>query len=107
MNSIHLFSFSLALLILAILFGFFPIFIRRFCTEMVVTNKRIIHAEGLVRRKTEELDCGAVESVELTQGIWGRILNYGNVSVKGKGIGDVNMIQIDNPIGLRNAVRAR
>ncbi len=93
-------------IIVFLLFGFFPFIFRSLSNEMTVTSMRVVHRRGIIWRETIEIDRGAIESVELSQGIMGRILNYGSVIVRGRGIGEVNLRGIDNPIGLRNAIRA-
>lgn len=96
----------LAVLVLYVFFGFLPTFFKRIANEMVVTNRRIVHRKGLIFRETEEMDIGAVESIMLSQGMLGRIFNYGNVTVRGRGIGDVAMKGVDDPIKLRNSIQA-
>jgi len=85
----------------------FPILlIYRIANEIVITSKRVIYRKGIVFRRTHEIDRGAIESIELNQSIFGRILDYGDVVAKGRGIGKVEFKMIDNPVDLRNAIRA-
>ena len=56
-------------------------------TEIAVTNRRIIYKEGFIRRNTVEMHMDKVESVDVDQSILGRILDYGNVELKGTGSG--------------------
>ena len=97
----------LGLLVFSVFFGFLGTFIRRLAHEMVVTSSRIVHRKGLIFRNTEEMDRGAVESISLSQGMFGRIFNYGNVTVRGRGMGDVEMMSIDGPLKIRNSIQAR
>ena len=86
--------------------GGISIIFRRIASELAVTNKRVVFRFGIISRKTEELDRSAIESVELSQGIWGRIFNYGNIKIRGRGIGDIDFKGIDSPVECRNAIRS-
>ena len=57
--------------------------------EYGVTNKRVILKKGIIGRQTEEMKIGSIETVEIDQGVLGRILDYGDVKVTGRGISDV------------------
>ena len=72
--------------------------------EHAVTNKRVVSKEGIVSRKTEEMKIGSIETVEIDQGIWGRILGFGNVRVTGRGISDVVFSRIDNPMEVKRRI---
>jgi len=54
-------------------------------TEVAFTNKRVIAKFGFIRRQTIELKLNRVESVQVNQGIFGRIFNYGSLAVSGSG----------------------
>ena len=41
--------------------------------------------EGFVKRKTMEVLLNRVESIKVNQGVMGRILNYGTVTISGTG----------------------
>src|SRR5712671_3377565 len=59
----------------------------RWTTETDVTNLRIVHKTGFIKRRTFEMSLDKVESVDVNQSILGRLLNYGNVTVRGVGEG--------------------
>jgi uncharacterized membrane protein YdbT with pleckstrin-like domain len=73
-------------------------------TEIAVTNRRIIFKEGFIRRNTVEMHMDKVESVDVDQSILGRILDYGDVIVKGTGTGFEPLKRISAPIELRNQI---
>ena len=56
----------------------------RWTTETDVTNLRVVHKTGFIKRRTFEMSLDKVESVDVNQSILGRILNYGNVTVRGR-----------------------
>jgi uncharacterized membrane protein YdbT with pleckstrin-like domain len=73
-------------------------------TEIAVTNHRIIYKTGFIRRNTVEMHMDKVESVDVDQSILGRILNYGDVNVRGTGTGFEPLKMIAAPLELRNCV---
>ena len=76
----------------------------RLGTEIAVTDKRIIYKVGLIARRTEEMNVSKVESVDVDQGISGRLLGYGSVSIRGTGASWEPLTRIAAPLALRNAI---
>jgi uncharacterized membrane protein YdbT with pleckstrin-like domain len=76
----------------------------RLGTEIAVTDKRIIYKVGLIARRTEEMNITKVESVDVNQGIAGRIFGYGAVWIKGTGASWEPLMRIASPLELRNAI---
>jgi uncharacterized membrane protein YdbT with pleckstrin-like domain len=60
-------------------------FIARSATELVITNKRLIAKYGLVTTHSIEIRFDKIETVRVSQGLLGRILNYGDIIVTGTG----------------------
>jgi hypothetical protein len=73
-------------------------------TEIVVTDKRIIHKLYFIRRFTEEMNVTKVETVVVEQTILGRILGYGKVTVKGTGATLETLPYVASPLDLRSAI---
>ena len=73
-------------------------------TEIAVTNKRVLCKIGFISRNTTEIALGKVESVDVDQGIIGRIMGYGSVRVFGTGTNMALMKGIDDPLNFRAAV---
>jgi len=73
--------------------------------QIALTNQRLIHRRGLVRRSTEELQLRAVEEVRLEQGILGRIFRFGRVIISGTGIEDVRLPALAEPVRLRRKLQ--
>jgi uncharacterized membrane protein YdbT with pleckstrin-like domain len=80
---------------------------QRWTTETDVTNLRVVHKEGFISRETFEMSLDKVESVDVVQGIPGRILNYGNVLIFGVGEGKKAIDTIASPLDFRNHITAR
>lgn len=95
-----------AMLILLAAISWLPAFVRRWTTELAVTNRRIVFKSGLFRRHTMEMNMSKVESVDVDQSVMGRILDYGTVTIRGTGGGIEPMRNIANPIAFRNRVTA-
>jgi uncharacterized membrane protein YdbT with pleckstrin-like domain len=79
----------------------------RWTTETDVTNLRVVHKTGFITRKTFEMSLDKVESVDVNQSILGRLLNYGNVTVRGVGEGAETIETIASPLNFRNYITAR
>jgi uncharacterized membrane protein YdbT with pleckstrin-like domain len=73
-------------------------------TEIAVTNRRVIYKTGLIQRETNEMNMDKVESVQIDQSIFGRMLDYGNVTTLGTGEGFKTLRTIASPIELRNSI---
>ena len=73
-------------------------------TELALTNRRIIAKSGLIRRNTIELKTNRVESLEVNQGILGRIFNFGSIVVKGVGGSHAPIPYIARPMEFRQQV---
>lgn len=74
--------------------------------EQAVTNKRVILKVGLVSRKSEEMKLTSIETVEIRQSIFGRILGFGTVKVTGRGISDVVFKHINDPMVVKRAIES-
>jgi len=72
--------------------------------EYGVTNKRVILKKGIIGRQTEEMKIGSIETVEIDQGVLGRILGYGDVKVTGRGISDVVFRRMDDPMAVKRHI---
>lgn len=75
-------------------------------TELGVTNKRVICKTGIISRKSEEMKLASIETVEIDQGILGRILGYGNIHVSGRGISDVVLRNVADPMAVKRAIES-
>ena len=76
-------------------------------TETDVTNLRVVHKTGFIKRRTFEMSLDKVESVDVDQSILGRILNYGDVTILGVGEGKETISTIASPLAFRNSITAR
>ena len=79
----------------------------RWTTETDVTNLRVVHKTGFIKRRTFEMSLEKVESVDVDQSILGRILNFGDVTIMGVGEGKETISTIASPLEFRNYITAR
>ena len=79
----------------------------RLTTETDVTDRRVVHKTGFIKRRTFEIALDKIESVDVDQTIPGRILNYGDVTIMGVGEGRQRISTIASPLAFRSAFTAR
>jgi hypothetical protein len=78
-------------------------FIKR-CTEIAVTNLRVIYKTGFVWRRTVEMNMNMVVTVRVDQTVLGRILGYGTLHVLGAGQGIEHLYNVAHPLKVRTAI---
>ena len=96
-----------AVVAIAALYWTFQAWFHRWTTETDVTNLLVVHKTGFIKRRTFEMSLDKVESVDVDQSILGRLLNYGNVTVRGVGEGAETITTIASPLDFRNHITAR
>ena len=72
--------------------------------EQTVTNQRVVFKKGIISRHSEEMRLGSVETVEIRQSIWGRLLGYATIVVTGRGVSDVRLNWMDQPLEVKRAI---
>ena len=75
-------------------------------TEIFVTSKRIIMKTGFIAISSLEMNIDKVESVLVNQGLLGRMMDFGTVTVRGVGSGLEPMANVAAPLELRNHIGA-
>lgn len=106
MSQIWYFIFSVVLIttiIIPILFIVFAI-LNVLTTELAVSNKKIIGKVGFIRRTSVDLPLSKLESININQGVFGRIFNYGTVGFRGVGGNDIAIPYIKDPLSFRRIV---
>ena len=98
---------SAAVAAIAALYWSATAWFHRWTTETDVTNLRVVHKTGFIKRRTFEMSLDKVESVDVNQSILGRILNYGDVTILGVGEGRETIATIASPLSFRNFITAR
>jgi uncharacterized membrane protein YdbT with pleckstrin-like domain len=90
--------------LIGLLWGFVH-YVEVMTSEFAVTTSRLIFKVGLVSRYTTELLLSKVESIGVQQGLVGRMLNYGDLTVTGTGGAREVFRRVRDPIGFRNHVQ--
>jgi len=101
----HLFALGIVLLPV---FGIGLIFlvvayVRYKTTELAITSKRVIAKFGFISRRTVEINIKKVESIQVDQGILGRVFNYGTLVISGAGDPQAPIPGISEPMAFRRA----
>src|SRR5450755_1939964 len=103
-NNLHVGGGGVALLVagfVAILMGV----MRRNATEMAVTNRRVVIKTGIISRKTIEMLLNKVESIEVSETAFGRMLGYGTIVVIGTGGTTEPFHDVAHPLEFRSQVQ--
>ena len=80
--------------------GILP-FLDYITTEMAITNKKVVGKYGFIFRKTLEMNLPKIESISVDQGVLGRILGYGTITVIGTGGTKEELCYMSNPLEFR------
>lgn len=95
----------IAFLVLIIgLYRYAHMMIIKATTEIAITNRRLVYKRGLIARYVGEMNIDRIEGINVLQGFWGRIFNYGRIMVRGMGVGEVILPPIEAPILFRKAI---
>ncbi|MFZ0639806.1 MAG: PH domain-containing protein [Candidatus Acidiferrales bacterium] len=79
--------------------------VRRNATEMAVTNRRVVIKTGLASRTTIEMLLNKVESIEVSETAFGRMLGYGTIVVIGTGGTPEPFHKVAHPLQFRSQVQ--
>jgi uncharacterized membrane protein YdbT with pleckstrin-like domain len=90
-------AFGVGLIFLAIAY------VRYQSVELAVTNKRVIVKHGFISRQTVEMNLSKVESIQVEQGMLGRMFNFGTLVVSGTGSSHAPLAGIAGPMEFRKA----
>lgn len=72
--------------------------------EQGVTNRRVVRKTGIVSRETTELRLASIETIDLRQSAWGRMLGYGDVVLTGRGETAMIFTRLGNPLAAKRAI---
>lgn len=73
-------------------------------TEIAVTTFRFVYKTGLISRNTQEVSLNKIEEITLKQSVWGRVFDYGSLTMRGTGVGVIVLPNIDEPIKVRRLI---
>lgn len=76
---------------------FFLFVLKILVTEIALSDRRVIHKEGLLFVKVKHIDLEEIRGENLDLGYFGRILGYGYLMLDCRFIGDVRLPAMENP----------
>lgn len=87
--------------------GFLTLFImpliQHYTDEYVITNKRVIIKKGIFTLYTLEINLQKIETVNVYQSIFGRIMGFGCITIIGTGGTKKQFHYLKSPIAFRKA----
>jgi uncharacterized membrane protein YdbT with pleckstrin-like domain len=72
--------------------------------ELGVTNRRVVRKTGIMSRETEELRLASIETIDLRQSVWGRMLGFGDIVLTGRGESSMIFGRIARPLDAKRAI---
>ncbi len=79
-------------------------YLRLRAIEQGVTNRRVVRKHGFISRETEELRLASIETIDLHQSGWGRLLGFGDIRITGRGESSMLIARIHDPLGAKRAI---
>lgn len=76
-------------------------------SEFVITDKRVVVKFGVFGRDTTETILSKIETVNMNESLFGRILNYGTIFIKGTGGTKQKLLRIKNPIEFKKQLSSQ
>jgi membrane protein YdbS with pleckstrin-like domain len=76
-------------------------------SEFAVTNKRVIIKVGFIQRRTIETMLGKVENISVDQGVLGRMVDFGTITITGTGGTQEVFHNIAAPLEFRRQVQGQ
>lgn len=76
-------------------------------TDVALTDRRVIHKQGLIFVKSHQIDLEEIRGENLDLGWFGRILGYGSLMLDCRFIGDVKLPNIEKPEQFLRALHNR
>jgi len=79
-------------------------YVRYKSTELAVTNKRAVAKFGFISRQTIEINLTKIETIQVSQGLLGRMFDFGSLIISGAGNPQEPIPGIGQPMEFRRAV---
>ncbi len=75
-------------------------------SEYFISNKRIYFKRGLISRTMNDIKIEWVTNIFVRQGIFGRILNYGDIGISSPGehAGAIGFVGVSDPIKVKGII---
>jgi membrane protein YdbS with pleckstrin-like domain len=84
-----------------------PPAIRYTSSEFAVTDKRVLAKHGFIQRESIETLLSKVEAIEVDQGVIGRVMGFGSISITGTGGTEESFPMISSPLEFRRQIQSQ
>jgi uncharacterized membrane protein YdbT with pleckstrin-like domain len=81
--------------------------IRYVSSEFAVTDKRVLAKHGFIERESIETLLSKIEAIGVDQGIVGRLLDYGSITITGTGGTEESFPRISAPLEFRRQIQSQ
>jgi uncharacterized membrane protein YdbT with pleckstrin-like domain len=81
--------------------------IRYTSSEFAVTNKRVLAKHGFIERESIETLLSKIEAISVDQGIIGRMLGFGSITITGTGGTEESFPRISAPLEFRRQIQSQ
>lgn len=81
--------------------------IRYTSSEFAVTNKRVLAKHGFIERESIETLLSKIEAISVDQGIVGRMLGFGSITITGTGGTEESFPRISAPLEFRRQIQSQ
>jgi len=81
--------------------------VRYISSEFAVTDKRVLGKLGFIERESKETLLSKIEAIAIDQGVLGRILGFGTVTITGTGGTQESFPRISEPLEFRRQIQSQ
>lgn len=74
------------------------------CTQLIVTNKRMLGRYGFISKRTTDIMLNKIDTINADNSFWGAIFHYGRITVVSAASGGLTFDCISNTMEFRKAV---
>jgi uncharacterized membrane protein YdbT with pleckstrin-like domain len=84
-----------------------PPAIQYLSSDFAVTDKRVLARMGILHRQSLETLLSKIEGIGVEQGLWGRVLGFGTITITGTGGTRESIAGIPRPLEFRRHVQSQ
>lgn len=80
--------------------------IKYLTTEYLITEKNALEKRGWISTHTDEMPLSKIENIVVNYTFFGKIFNYGEISIQGTNRNHINFYYIKNPENLKKNIKS-
>jgi uncharacterized membrane protein YdbT with pleckstrin-like domain len=80
--------------------------VRRMGMKASLTDRCVIVQSGIASRRTSTVMLNRVESIDIDQTLWQRMVGYGTLTIHGTGSEDLRIVGVQDPLGFQADARS-